>query len=67
MNSCKGNIRYRRKRNNWQLMQSQDASLKSIHQNDTLLNNIQQKVLDAFVNAKISQSDKDLIIWNNHY
>jgi hypothetical protein len=59
MNSCKGNVIYPEKEKN-SIKQSQDASLRSIAQNDTLLNNIQQKVLDAFVNAKISQSDKGL-------
>lgn len=52
MNSCKGNL----------LKESQAASLKSINQNDTLLINIQEKVLDAFVNGKISQSDKGLVV-----
>ena len=36
------------------------ASLESINQNDTLLINIQGKVMDAFVNGKISKSDKGL-------
>lgn len=60
LNSCKGNIRYSEKAI-IEIKQSQDASLKSINQNDTLLNKIQQKVLDAFVNAKIIQSDKGLV------
>jgi hypothetical protein len=51
MNSCKGNL----------LKESQAASLKSIDQNDSLLINIQEKVLDAFVNGKISKSDKGLV------
>lgn len=61
LNSCKGNTRYSEKET-IAIRQSQDASLKSINQNDTLLNNIQQKVLDAFVNAKIIQSDKGLVV-----
>jgi tetratricopeptide (TPR) repeat protein len=60
LNSCKGNVRYPEKET-IAVMNSQDASLKSINQNDTLLNHIQQKVLNAFVNAKITQSDKNLI------
>jgi tetratricopeptide (TPR) repeat protein len=36
------------------------ASLKSINQSDTVLKNIQEKVMDAFVNAKINKSDKGL-------
>lgn len=60
MNSCKGNIRYT-ENEKIVVKQSQEASLKSINQNDTLLNNIQQKVMDAFVQAKISQSDKSLV------
>ncbi len=60
LNSCKGNIRYT-ENETLAAMQSQEASLKSILQNDTLLNNIQQKVMDAFVRAKISQSDLSLI------
>ena len=61
LNSCKGNCRFYKKET-LAIRQSQDASLKSINQNDTLLNNIQQKVLDAFVNAKIIQSDKGLVV-----
>lgn len=60
MNSCKGNIRYS-ENEKIVVKQSQEASLKSINQNDTLLNNIQQKVMDAFVQAKISQSDKNFV------
>jgi len=41
--------------------QSQDLSLGRIQLNDTLLNNIQQKVLNAFVNSKISETDKHLV------
>jgi hypothetical protein len=51
MNSFKGNL----------LKESQASSQKSINQNDTLLINIQEKVLDAFVNGKISKSDKGLV------
>ena len=59
MNSCKGNPRYSEKRI-IAIKQSQAASLKSINQADTLLINIQERVLDAFVNGKISKSDKGL-------
>jgi tetratricopeptide (TPR) repeat protein len=59
MNSCKGNIRYSEKEK-IAIKLSQDASLKSIDQNDTLLINIQGKVMDAFVNSKLSKSDKAL-------
>jgi len=60
MNSCNGNNRYSEK----EIMAinlSQVASLKSIDQNDTLLKNIQQKVMNAFVNAQVIKSDKDLL------
>lgn len=60
MNSCKGNIRYS-ENEKIAVKQSQETSLQSINQNDTMLNNIQQKVMDAFVQAKISQSDKSLV------
>jgi tetratricopeptide (TPR) repeat protein len=50
MNSCNGNL----------LKESQTASQKSTDQNDTLMVNIQGKVMDAFVNGKISKSDKGL-------
>jgi pentatricopeptide repeat protein len=59
MNSCNGNTRYSEKK----IMankESQAASLNRIAQNDTLLINIQGKVMDAFVNGKISKSDKGL-------
>lgn len=60
MNSTTGNIPYSGKMTleNWK---SQEASLKNTHQIDSLLNNIQQKVMDAFVQGKISQSDKSLV------
>jgi tetratricopeptide (TPR) repeat protein len=51
MNSFKGNL----------LKETLSASLKSIDQNDTLLINIQGKVMDAFIKGKISKSDKGLI------
>ena len=50
MNSCKGNI----------VKESQTVSLKNEYPNDTLLINFQEKVMNAFVNAKISKSDKGL-------
>jgi tetratricopeptide (TPR) repeat protein len=51
MNSCKGNT----------LKESQPASPEKEFQNDTLLINFQEKVVNAFVNAKISKSDKGLV------
>lgn len=60
MNSCKGNNRY----SDNEIMAinlSLVASLKSIDQKDTLLKNIQQKVINAFVNAQIIKSDKGLL------
>jgi tetratricopeptide (TPR) repeat protein len=59
MNSCKGNPRYSKK-GIIAIKESQAASRKSINQADTLLTNIQEKVMDAFVNGKISKSDKGL-------
>jgi hypothetical protein len=59
MNSCKGNPHYSEKEIT-AIKESQTASLKRIDQNDTILINIQGKVMDAFVNAKISKSDKGL-------
>ena len=59
MNSCKGNLCYSEKEI-IAIKESQASSLNSINQNDTLLINIQEKVLDAFVNGKISKSDKGL-------
>jgi tetratricopeptide (TPR) repeat protein len=59
MNSCKGSPRYSEK----EIIANKEslaASLKSIDQNDTLLINIQGKVMDSFVNGKISKSDKEL-------
>lgn len=60
VSSRKGNSYYS-ERQIFENKVSQDANLKSIDQNDTLLNNIQQKVMNAFVKDKISQSDKDMI------
>ena len=60
MNSIKGNIRYSEKEI-IAIKESHSGSLKSIDQNDTVLINIQEKVLDAFVNGKISRSDKGLV------
>ena len=59
MNLCKGNICSAEKET-FAINESQTASLKSINQNDTLLINIQGKVMEAFINAKISKSDKGL-------
>lgn len=61
MTSCKGNSLY----TNDEIVEIkglQDSSLKNINRDDTLLNNIQQKILNAFANGKISKSDKDLNI-----
>ena len=60
VSSRKGNSYYS-ERQIFENKVSQDANLKSIDQNDTLLNNIQQKVMNAFVKDQISQSDKDMI------
>lgn len=59
MNPCKGNTRNSEK----EIVankESQVASLKCTDQIDTILINIQGKVMDAFVNGKISKSDKVL-------
>lgn len=60
VNSCNGN-NCDSEREIITVKQSQDAYLKGINQNDTLLNNIQQKVMNAFVKDQISQSDKEMI------
>jgi tetratricopeptide (TPR) repeat protein len=60
LNSCQGNSSFSEKEK-LDVKQIQETSLKSIHQDDTLLNNIQQKIMNAFVQAKISRSDKDLV------
>jgi tetratricopeptide (TPR) repeat protein len=39
----------------------QEHSLKCIHQNDTLLINIQQRIINAFVEDKMSQNDTDMV------
>jgi tetratricopeptide (TPR) repeat protein len=57
---CKGSLNYSEK-GTTAIKESQAASRKSIDQNDTLLINIQGKVLDAFVKGKISKSDKVLV------
>ena len=59
LNLCKGNFRNSGKEITV-IKESPIATLKSIDQNDTLLINIQGKVMDAFVNGKISKSDKGL-------
>jgi pentatricopeptide repeat protein len=43
------------------IKQKQEVSLENINSGDTLLNNIQGKVLNAFVQCKINKSDKDLV------
>jgi pentatricopeptide repeat protein len=60
LNSCKGNNYYSEK-DKVAILQVQEAFLNSINQNDTLLNNIQQKVMNAFVQSKINKSDKELV------
>jgi len=61
LNSCKGDIRYSGKEL-LAIKQQQEASLSSIHPDDTLLNKIQQKVLNAFLEGKINQNDKELVL-----
>jgi hypothetical protein len=51
VNSCKGN----------NFKELQTASLKKEYPNDTLLINFQEKVMNAFIKAKISKSDKGLV------
>jgi len=60
MNWSKGNLSSSDKET-FAISELQTASLKSINQNDTLLINIQEKVMEAFINAKISKSDKGLV------
>lgn len=59
MNACKANSRYT-ENEVIKIKESQDSSLRSLNQDETLLNNIQQKIMTAFTNGKITQSDKDL-------
>jgi pentatricopeptide repeat protein len=59
VNSCKGNHLFSEKEKS-AIKESHDASLKRIDQNDTLLIDIQKKVMDAFATGKISKSDKGL-------
>jgi tetratricopeptide (TPR) repeat protein len=61
MNSCKGNSVYTDNKT-FAVKKTQGTAAKSISHNDTLLSNIQQKIQQAFVNAKISQSDNDLVV-----
>jgi tetratricopeptide (TPR) repeat protein len=60
VNSCKGNIR-NSENGILESIESQTASLKKNYPNDTLLINFQEKVMKAFVNAKISKSDKGIL------
>jgi len=60
LNSCKGNSYYSEKQS-IEIQNSHDAFLGTISQYDTLLNNIQQKVMDVFVNCKMSKSDKEMV------
>jgi tetratricopeptide (TPR) repeat protein len=60
VNSCKGNIRYPENDIN-ESIESETALLKKNKPNDTLLINFQAKVMNAFVNAKVSKSDKGLV------
>jgi pentatricopeptide repeat protein len=58
-NFCKANERYSEDKI-VEIKGSFSASPVGIDQNDTLLTNIQKKVMDTFVNDKISRSDKGL-------
>jgi len=60
VNSCKGNKCYS-EREITAIKQSQDAFPKIISANDTLLNDIQQKVMNAFIKDQISRSDKEMV------
>jgi tetratricopeptide (TPR) repeat protein len=60
VNSCKGNISFS-DNGIIESIESETALLKRSYQNDTLLINFQEKVMNAFVNAKISKSDKGLV------
>jgi hypothetical protein len=60
LSSCKGNSSYSESEI-LSIRKSQEATLNSINLSDTLLQNIQQKVLKAFVNSKINNTDKELI------
>jgi len=59
LNLCNGNLPYSEK-GITAIKELQSVSLKIIAQSDTLLINIQGKVMDAFVKGKISKSDKGL-------
>ncbi|NVO08834.1 MAG: tetratricopeptide repeat protein [Bacteroidales bacterium] len=59
VNSCKGNIKYSKKEH-LTVQQTQKFSLKSVQQSDTLLNNIEQKINQAFAKGTINQTDSDL-------
>ena len=60
MISCNGNNVFSKNENGTKL-ELQTSSVQSPLQSDTLLNYIEQKVNNAFVKARISQSDSDLI------
>ncbi len=59
MTSCYGNNPYS-ENEMLEIRQSLESCLMTMPQNDTLLKHIQKKVLDAFVQAKISQTDKPI-------
>lgn len=60
INSCNGNNKFS-KADLAKNIELQERSLKGIQQNDTLLNHIEQKINTAFVKARLSQSDSELI------
>ena len=60
MNSCSGNGHFSKKER-IAINKSQEVAISEINHNDTLLNNVQQKVINAFVDGKIKQTDKELI------
>lgn len=59
MNPCKGNTQYAMKDSSVNPFQT--ALIKKVYQNDTLLDNIQQKVNNAFIEVNITQTDSALI------
>ncbi len=58
--SCKSNTKFSEKER-LVILQSQEFSLRNIQQNDTLLNNIEQKVYNAFVKDLLNQADSELV------
>jgi hypothetical protein len=60
LNSCNAKNSYSEKEI-LAIKQSQEQELERLLPGDTLLNNIQQKIFNAFVEAKISRNDKQLL------